>query len=527
MTDMATYDYIVVGSGSAGSVVAGRLSENPDNRVLLIEAGPRKTGMEVKVPAAFAKQFKTDLDWAVMTEPEPGLDDRVLYHPRARYLGGCSGMNAMMYVRGSRHDYDDWAKGGAVGWSYDEVLPLFKVSERNSRGASQYHGAVGPLYIEDQRDRNPLSDRIVAGMVETGMPRNDDCNGADQLGAGNHQSTLRRGQRWTTADGYVRPALKRANFTLLSDAQVHRVSVEGGRAVGVEVEVEGRLRTIRADREVILSAGAFNTPQLLMLSGIGPADHLAEHGIATLLDNPNVGAHLMDHPFYTANFETSAKGTLAEAESPIQLVKYLAARKGLLTSPIAEVTGFLRTRPDEETPDIQLVGGPAYFWDNGFSTHDKAAYVIAASLIGSKSRGSVRLRSADPKAQVAARFNYMSDPAEMDSMVAAIERIRAVADSAALKPLTTRHLHPPASVRTRAELEADIRRNIVHTYHPSCTARMGSEADGVVDHELRVHGVSGLRVADASVFPTVTHGNTHAPSVLVGEKAAAMIAAAR
>jgi len=520
---MASYDYIVVGSGSAGAAVAGRLSEDPSVSVLLVEAGAAKKPMSVKVPAAFPTQFKTKLDWEVYTEPEPHLDGRVIYHPRSKLLGGCSGMNAMIYIRGNRSDYDSWAKDGATGWSYDEVLPLFKRAEANSRGASEYHGADGPLFIEDQRNPNPFSVTMVDAMVAAGMPRNPDFNGAEQEGAGHYQVTHHRGMRWTTADGYVRPALKRPSFTLLSDAQVMGVRISGGRADGVEVERHGKRELYRAEREVVLSAGAFNTPQLLMLSGIGPADHLAQHGIDVLVDNPNVGQHLMDHPLYVANYETSARGTLAEAQSPVQLLKFLAARRGLLTSNVGEVGGFFHTRSGEAAPDLQVIGGPAYFWDNGFATHDKPAYALGLSLVGPKSRGAVRLRSADPRDQVRTMFRYFAEQDDMDSMVAGIERVREIAAAAGLRDLTTKELHPGAGVRTRADVEAEIRRNATHTYHPSCTARIGSETDGVVDTELFVHGVAGLRVADASVFPTVPHGNTHAPTVLVGEKAAALI----
>jgi choline dehydrogenase-like flavoprotein len=507
--------------------VAGRLSEDPGVRVLLIEAGGAGKPMNVKVPAAFATQFRTDLDWDYHTQPEPHLNNRSIYHPRAKYLGGCSGMNAMMYIRGSRHDYDGWAKAGATGWSYDEVLPLFKKSECNARGESEYHGAAGPLYIEDLRSPNPLTETLIEAMTETGLPRNDDVNGAEQVGVGFSQVTQRRGMRWTTADGFVTPALKRANFTLFTDTHVHRLRIETGRAVGVEVVRAGRQEFHLADREVVVSAGAFNTPQLLMLSGIGPADHLAQHGIRVVVDNPHVGSHMMDHPFYAANFETTARGTLAKAQSPVQLARYLVARRGLLTSNIGEAVAFFRTRSGEAAPDVEMFGAPAFFWDNGFATHDKPAYAIALSLVGSSSRGQVRLRSADPTAKPALTFRYFSDQAELDSMVAGIERARDVANSPAVRGLTTRELHPGGQAVGRAAIEAEIRRNVTHTYHPSCSARIGTESTGVVDARLCVHGVAGLRVADASVFPTIPHGNTHAPTVLVGEKAAEMIRAVR
>jgi choline dehydrogenase len=522
---MGSYDYIVVGAGSAGAVVASRLSEDPSTKVLLIEAGGSHKHMNVQVPAAFSTQFKTELDWEFYTEPEPHLDGRTIYHPRAKMLGGCSSMNAMIYIRGNRYDFDSWAKGGATGWSYDEVLPLFRRSEANSRGEGVYHGADGPLHIEDQRSPNPVSQKIVEAMLATGFTRNDDFNGAEQVGAGFFQVTQKRGRRWTTADGYLTPAKRRGNLTVLTDTHVLKVRIEGGRAVGVDVERGGSTEFHRAEREVVLSAGAMNTPQILMLSGIGPADHLAEHGITAHIDNANVGAHLMDHPLVVLNYETTAKGTLAEAESPLQLANFFVRRRGLLTSNVAEAGGFFHTRSGDDAPDLQLMAGPAYFHQSGLAEHDKPAFALGLSLVGSLSRGHVRLSSADPKAKVKSTFNYLSERADLDSLVAGVERAREIAAAGPLRGITGKELHLGEEVRTTAQIEQQIRRDLEHTFHPACTARIGTESDGVVDAQLRVHGVAGLRVADASVFPTITHGNTHAPSVLVGEKAADLIRA--
>ncbi|MBO0841925.1 MAG: GMC family oxidoreductase N-terminal domain-containing protein [Nocardioides sp.] len=526
MTERSEWDYIVVGAGSAGAVVAARLSEDPGTSVLLIEAGGSHRHPNVMIPAAFAKQFGTSRDWGYRTEPEPYLDDRRLIQPRARSLGGCSTMNAMIYIRGHRSDYDGWAREGAEGWSYDELLPLFKRSERNSRGASQYHGGSGELYVEDPRDPNPVSQQLVEAAVDMGHPPNGDFNGAEQVGAGLFQTTLKRGARWTTADGFIGPARRRPNLDVRAKTLVTRLVLDGGRAVGVEVRgTHGAPEVLRAGREVVVSAGAFGTPHLLMLSGIGPADHLREHGIETLVDSPHVGAHLQDHPLYVVNYETTATGTLAEAEKPVQLVRFLATRRGLLTSNVAEFGVFLHTRDGEEAPDIQFMGGPAYFWQHGQATYEKPAWAIGLSLVGPRSEGTVRLRSADPTVLPAVRFNYFQDPADMASIVAAIEQARELAATVRMKPITGPEIHPGASATSRADLEAHVRRDAEHTYHPSCTARIGSESSGVVGPDLRVHGVAGLRVADASVFPRITHGNTHAPSVVVGEKAADLIKA--
>lgn len=521
----SSWDYIVVGAGSSGAVVAARLSEDPGVRVLLLEAGGSHRHPNVMIPAAFAKQFHTARDWDYRTEPEPHLGGRRLFQPRAKSLGGCSTMNAMIYIRGHRSDYDGWTAAGATGWSYDDLLPLFKRSEHNSRGSSQFHGADGPMYVEDPRDPNPLSVRMVEAAVEAGHAANDDFNGAHQDGAGLYQVTLKRGARWTTADGFIRPARKRPNVTVRPATLVTRVVVESGRAIGVEVADPSGREILRAEREVILSAGAFGSPHLLMLSGIGPADHLREHGIDVIADNPHVGSHLMDHPMFLLNVETTAAGTLADAEKPLQLVKFLALRKGLLTSNVGEVGVFLRTRDGDPAPDIQLIGAPAFFWEHGSGVYDKPAYGIGVSLVGPRSNtGEVRLKSADPTTLPAVRFDYFSDPADMGSMVAGIEAARAITATARMKPVTGREIHFASAV-SRTDVEDAVRRTVEHTYHPSCTARIGSEQDGVVGPDLKVHGVEGLRVADASVFPRVTHGNTHAPALVVGEKAADLIKA--
>ena len=522
---MTSFDYIVVGAGSAGAVVAARLSESADNRVLLIEAGGSHKHMNVQVPAAFSKQFKTKLDWGYFSEPEQYLGGRRIFMPRAKMLGGCSAMNAMIYIRGNKADYDGWAKDGATGWSYADVLPLFRESENNSRGASDYHGANGPLYVQDLRSPNEMSRKLVEAICATGVDGNDDFNGAQQLGAGLYQVTQRRGMRWTTADGYINPARKRSNFNVLTDTLVLRVRIQNGIAVGVEAERDGQPGFIRATKEVILSAGAINTPQLLMLSGVGPADHLAEHGITTIIDNPNVGDHYMDHPMCMINMETTAKGTLHEAQSPKCLLTYLARRTGMLTSNIGEAGAFVHTRSGDEAPSMQYICAPGYFYDHGFRTHPTPALAIGCSLVGAQSTGHVRLRSGDPREKAAITANYLKEPEDMQAMITAVERGREIFASAPLRGLVGREIHPGGDTSSREALDKIIRREVEHTYHPACTARIGTESSGAVDPQLRVHGVQRLRVADASVFPAIPHGNTHAPTVMVGEKAAIMIAA--
>lgn len=524
---MESWDYIVVGAGSAGAVVASRLTEDPAVRVLLIEAGGSHRRLRVAMPAAFPTQFKTALDWQFHTEPERFLDGRSLFHPRGKMLGGCSSMNAMIYIRGNRDDYDSWAKAGATGWSYDEVLPYFRRAEANSRGEDTYHGGDGPLRVEDPRSPNPLSRSIVAAMVATGIEPNDDFNGPEQFGAGFFQLTQRRGRRWTTADGYVAPARRRENLDIATKTHVLGVRIERGRAVGVDVQRNGRRVLLRADREVVLSAGALNTPQLLMLSGVGPAEHLTDHGVPVVVDNPNVGSHLMDHPLYTVNFDApGATGTLESARTPRQLADFLVRGRGLLTSNIPECGGFTDRRPGDTGPVMQFMCCPGFLQNHGFTTHDGPGFTIACSLVAPLSRGAVRLRSADPRDAVAVRFDYFAERADMEAMIDGIQRAREIAAAPPLKGITGREINPGAAARTRADLADSVRRLAEHTYHPACSARIGSEDDGVVDAELRVHGVERLRVADASVFPTVPHGNTHAPTVMVGEKAADLLRAA-
>jgi choline dehydrogenase len=521
---MTSFDYIVVGAGSAGAVVAARLSESADNRVLLIEAGGSHKHMNVQVPAAFSKQFKSKLDWAYFTEPEQYLGGRRIFMPRAKMLGGCSSMNAMIYIRGNKADYDTWAKDGAAGWSYADVLPLFRTSENNSRGADDYHGDSGPLYVQDLRSPNDMSLKLVEAMASSGLQANDDFNGSDQLGTGLYQVTQRRGMRWTTADGYIDPARKRRNFSVLTNTHVLRVRIQNGVAVGVEAGRDGQAGFIRATKEVIVSAGAINTPQLLMLSGIGPADHLAEHGIAVIVDNPNVGDHYMDHPAFLVNAETTAKGTLHEAQSPKWLLAYLTRRTGLLTSNVGEAGAFFHTRLGDAVPDMQYICAPAYFYDHGFRSYPTPAVTIGCSLVGAQSTGHVRLRSGDPKDKPAITANYLKEPEDMQAMIIAVERAREICASAPLRDLAGKEIHPGGDTSSRQALDKIIRREVEHTYHPACTARIGTESTGVVDPQLRVHGVQRLRVADASVFPAIPHGNTNAPTVMTGEKAAIMIA---
>jgi choline dehydrogenase-like flavoprotein len=517
------FDYVIVGAGSAGCVLAGRLSEQSDTTVALLEAGGSDRALAVRIPAAFPKLFRTERDWAYFSDPEPGLMGRRLYMPRGKMIGGSSSMNAMLFVRGNRADYDGWAKAGATGWSYDEVLPTFRRLETFQRGADEYRGADGPLYVDDHRSRTGITELLVQASQQAGLPFNPDYNGAVQEGVSYLQVTQHLGDRWSAADAWLRPAMRRKNLTVRTKTQVLRLELADGRAQGVWVQGSDGPTLLRARREVILAAGAIGTPQLLQLSGIGPADHLRTLGIDVVVDNPHVGEHYQDHPFFLLNWETSATGTLAEAERVRHLASFFLRGRGLLTSTVAEGTAFLRTLPDLAAPDLQLHFGAAYFHNHGFDTYPSPAFAIAPTLVAPQSRGRIRLRAADPTEAPSIIGNHLTEQADVDAMVAGVELARSIVAQQALADVRGREINPGSSVTDRAGIERELRRETELIYHPTSTARMGTEGEAVVDAELRVFGVSSLRVADASVFPTIPRGNTNAATYLVAEKAAELI----
>jgi choline dehydrogenase len=523
---MGTFRYVIVGAGSAGCALANRLSADPSNRVLLLEAGGSDRKLNVRIPVGFAKQFRTDLDWNYTSEPEPSLIGRSIYLPRGRSLGGSSSMNAMIYMRGHRSIFDAWAsEGGAPGWSYAEVLPYFRRSEGNARLAAPYHGTDGPLSVVDPAWVSGLSERFVAAAGAAGIAPTEDFNGAEQLGAGVVQLTQKRGRRWSAADAYLHPVRKeRDNLEVQTGALAHRILLENGRALGVEYERDGVRQTARAEGEVLVCGGAFNSPKLLMLSGIGPADELREAGIATAVDSPHVGRHLADHPMTTMTWSTTETDTLFDATHPRYLAEYVLRRgKGKLTSNVGEAAAHVRVTTDGAAPDFQILFGPAYYFDNGFRTFPGSAFTLAPSFVGPSSEGDVRLRSADPADPPVIRLRWLSDPEEMRAMVAACRLARELAASGPLGDVVERNLDPGPGVASDEQLEAWIRAECQHTYHASCTCRIGAEDDGVLDPELRVRGVEALRVIDASSMPSITSGNTNAPTIMIAERAADLI----
>ncbi|MEO8689700.1 MAG: FAD-dependent oxidoreductase [Solirubrobacteraceae bacterium] len=519
------FDYIVVGAGSAGCVLANRLTEDPGTRVLLIEAGGRDRSPNIKIPAAFAKQFHTKLDWDFSTEPEPHVDGRSLYVPRGKSLGGSSSMNAMLYVRGRPLDYDLWEAQGAAGWGWRDVLPYFLKSEDDARGASEFHGAGGPLRVSNQRSpRAEVDRRLIAASEAAGIPRSHDYNGPEQDGVAMFQVNQRDGRRWSSADAFLRPALERPNLEVMTRTRVLRVELEGDRAVGVRVARGRRERSIRAQREVILSAGSIQSPQLLQLSGIGSPGDLRAVGVEARHDLPGVGRNLQDHPFVSLIWEVSEQDTLYGADKPKPLAEWVLRRTGPLSSTVAEVVAFVRTRPGLPAADVQFHMGAAYYEDHGAETYDGHCAVIAPVLVSPQARGRVWLRSADPTAAPRVITNSLSEPDDLRSLVDGMELAREIAAQGPMREIVVSELKPGSGARDRADLEADLRRRLMLIYHPVGTCRMSDGGDdAVVDSRLRVHGLENLRVVDASVMPVIPGGNTNAPTIMIAERAADLI----
>ncbi|MEA2125148.1 MAG: choline dehydrogenase [Solirubrobacteraceae bacterium] len=520
---MLAADYVIVGAGSAGCVLAARLSENRDVRVVVLEAGGKDRSPNIKIPAGFPEQFHTKLDWDYYTEPEPHVNGRRLYLPRGKSLGGSSSMNAMLYVRGRPLDYDLWEQAGAHGWGWEGVRPYFLKAEDDRRGASEHHGFGGPCTIEEERDPRPINADIIRACNAAGIPDAADYNSPEQDGVSMAQTFQRRGRRWSCADAYLKPAMRRDNVEVVTNAQVEALELEGTRVTGVRFTRRGRTQTVRAYREVILSAGAFNSPQILMTSGIGPAGHLRDVGVEVRHDLPGVGQNLQDHPFLTMMWETTDTDTLYGAEHPKYLLKWLATRTGPLTSTAAECMAFVRTRAGLPAADVQLHMGPLFFERHGEAEYDGDCYTIAPTLLTPKARGEVTLASADPLAKPRIVTNSLSEPEDVASLVEGVKLARRIAASEPLRSKTIKAVLPDDSVESDEDIVDHLRERLELVYHPVGTCRMGTDADAVVDPELRVHGLTGLRVVDASVMPVIPGGNTNAPTIMVAERAADLI----
>ncbi len=506
-------DYIVVGTGSAGAVLANRLSSDSATSVVVLEAGPKDDNKFIRIPAAFSKLFRTELDWNYLTEPQKQLAGREIYWPRGKMLGGSSSMNAMMWVRGFAADYDEWGALAGEDWDFAHVSRYLEKIE------------AGPLVISRQRSPRSSTSAWLEAVRECGYQFEEPNRDAPE-GFCEAVVTQRRGSRWSTADAYLKPALARPNLTVQTEATATRVLFDGRRAVGVEFHQLGQRRVVRARREVVLACGAVNSPQLLMLSGIGDREQLGKYGIDVVADAPEVGQNLIDHLAVPMGFDVPGD-SLQAAEKPLELLNYLLRRRGMLTSNVAEAYGFVRSRPDLEVPDLELIFAPAPFFDEGIGDpYDRHAVVMGPVLVKPRSRGSITLRSADPLDKPVIDPQYLGDDAGADraALMSGLRMSARIAQSAALSGVLGRISRPRgATTLTEEVFEAALTDCSQTLYHPVGTCRMGSDAASVVDPALRVRGVDALRVADASVMPAIVRGHTHAPSVLIGEKAADLI----
>jgi choline dehydrogenase len=515
-----SHDFIIVGAGSAGCVLASRLSEDPSTRVLLLEAGGPDRSSFIHLPAAFSKLFRSEVDWDYHTEPQEHLDHRSLYWPRGRVLGGSSSINAMIYIRGHRWDYDHWAES-VPGWSYQEVLPYFKRGEDQQRGPSEFHGAGGPLPVADLRSPLPLSRAFIAACLETGILANDDFNGVNQEGAGLYQATQKRGKR-ASAMAYLHPALARPNLTVLTEAQTTGILFEGTRARGVIYHRGGEEHQAQAG-EVILCGGAINSPQLLLLSGIGPQEQLTEQEIPVIVDLPGVGKNLQDHPAIPVVHHCKRGTTLDHAENLFNLLKFLLFRRGPLTSNVGEAGAFVRSSPEIEIPDLQIHFVPAYYIEHGFIRPPDTGFTLGMCVLRPASRGEITLRSSDPLMPPLIEPNYLSEPGDAELLIESIHLARRIIKASALEPYRGGEHLPGEDVESAEEIARFLRTNLQTLYHPVGTCKMGNDAQAVVDAQLRVRGTEGLRVVDASIMPTLVGGNTNAPTMMIAEKGAAMI----
>ena len=513
------FDYIVVGAGSAGCVVAARLTEDPAVRVLLLEAGGGDRHPFIHVPAAFSRLFKTKVDWQLHTEPQEHLRQRRLYWPRGKVLGGSSSINAMIYMRGHRQDYDDWQALGNDGWSFADVLPSFKKAENQQRGASEHHGVGGPLDVTDLPTPNVLTRAFLEACGQVGLSSNDDFNGPKQEGVGLNQVTMKAGRRVSAAGAYLAPARRRPNLTIVTGAHATRVLMEGSRAVSVEYLRHGRVRQDRAGREVVLCGGAVHSPHLLMLSGIGPRQHLEALGVPVCIDLPGVGQNLQDHVLIGACYACTKPVTLDRAATLSNFLRAWFQRKGPLISNVAEAGGFVRTEPGLERPDVQLYFAPAYYIEHGFVRPPGHGFCLGVCLLRPRSRGEITLAGRDPRQPPRVQPRYLEDPADLPPLIAGLRLVRRIAQASAFDPYRGAERLPGAHLATDEELADDTRSRLETLYHPAGTCKMGRDACSVVDPCLRVHGATGLRVADVSIMPTLIGGNTNAPAMMIAEKA--------
>jgi choline dehydrogenase len=526
--DSIEADFVVVGAGSAGCAVAARLSEDPATRVLLLEAGGEDRNRWIHIPLGFGKTFADpSVNWCYETEPDPGAADRRVFWPRGKVLGGSSSINGMVYIRGQAEDFDHWRQLGNTGWSFEDVLPYFRRSEHQMRGADGFHGTGGPLCVSDVAP-HPICEAFIAATTELGFPRNDDFNGASQDGVGYHQTTTRNGKRCSTAVGYLRPAMQRANLNVITSALTEKILFEGRRAVGVTFRREGELSTARAAREVILCGGAVNSPQLLLLSGIGPQEHLAEFGIPVVHHLPGVGKSLQDH--YSAPIKLRCRlpitvndVMLSNARKLKAGLEYYVLHRGPLSMISSPAALFARTRPELASPDVKISMSPFSAERPQDGLHRFSGFTSIAYQLRPESRGEIKLKSPDPFDAPAVYPNYLATETDQRTIVAGLKLIRRILATPRMQALIEEEFQPGRTAESDEELLDYARRRGGTVYHPTSTCKMGNDPMAVVDPELRVHGVEGLRVADASIMPTVVSGNTNAATIMIGEKVADMV----
>lgn len=528
---MTAFDYVIVGAGSAGCVLAARLTEDAGVRVLLLEAGPADRNWAIDMPSGLGRLLADErYNWAYVSEPEPYLDGRRLSHPRGRVLGGSSSINGMMYVRGHARDYDRWAQSGCRGWSYAEVLPYFRRAEGTQRPADAYHGKDGPLRVTTpDGGTGVLGDAFIAAGQQAGYPYTPDCNGAQQEGFGPTDRTTHGGKRWSTARGYLGPARRRPNLTVITGALALEILFDGNRATGIAYAVGGDRREVRAERETLLCGGAINSPQLLQISGVGPADLLQRLGIKVKRDLPGVGANLSDHPDIVIQHACKQPVTLAtKARAPgkyLTGLQWFLNKSGPAASNHFEAGGFIRSRAGIEHPDLQFTFMPLAVMPGTVETRAEHSFQVHIDLLRPESLGRLAARSADPRQPPAIQFNYLQSPRDREDFRVSVELLREILSQTALDPYRGAELFPGPDVRSKDQVDAFVRQAVETCYHPVGTCKMGRAGDAasVVDDELRVHGIAGLRVVDASIMPSIVSGNTNAPTIMIAEKAADMI----